>query len=176
MLRSCALLALLFLLTGCFGVSDFGDYWAQSRLDSALTGRWQKLPDAKSSGAVEQLVFTEQDGAHDVAALVDGKPAEDFDAPYPVKSLTLGKQHYLLSRTRGLGGDMVRYELKGKQLLFYSLQPKALARLPKPPANVKVDEYTVTITRLDAATAQWLTALPDDAKLWQRVAAYRQVP
>lgn len=175
MLRSCPLLAMLLLLTACVSVDDFGAYWAQARLDPALTGRWQKQPDANSDGKVEQLVFTPRDQAHEVNGFVDGKPADDPPKPlYPVKALTLGQNHFLLQLEKNPGGNMVRYKLENHVLVFYSLQLRARSALPKPPDTVKFAGDEVSVTQLDKAAAQWLAGLPDAN--WLPISTYRPVP
>lgn len=166
----------LLALAGCLSVDDFGDYWGQAKLDPAFAGRWQKLQ-AKGDKTIEQVVFTEQDGAYDVSATTDGKPAEDFTSPYPVRSLTLGDYQFLLSRNRGLGGDMMRVRPVGQQLEFYALQSDAAQKLLKTPnPNLNFSAYSVGIRRLDAATAAWLAAVPDTPVYWHKTVVYQRVP
>lgn len=166
----------LLLLAGCLSVDDFGDSWAQAKLDPALAGRWQKVQ-SKGEKTVEQVVFTELDGAYDVIATTDGQPAEDFTSPYPVRSLTLGPYQFLLSRNRGLGGDMVRVRPSGRQLEFYTLQSDAARKLLKTANdNLNFSAYSVGIRRLDATTAAWLAAVPDTPAYWHKTVTYRRVP
>lgn len=166
----------LLVLAGCLSVDDFGDSWAQTKLDPIFAGRWQKLQ-AKGDKTVEQVVFTELDGAYDVSATTDGKPAEDFSSPYPVRALTLGPYQFLLSRNRGLGGDMMRVRHVGQQLEFYALQSDTAQKLLKTPnPNLNFSAYSVGIRRLDAATAAWLAAVPDKPTYWHKTVTYQRVP
>jgi hypothetical protein len=172
LMLSMALLA----LAGCLSVDDFGDHWTLAKLDPAFAGRWQKVQ-TKGEKTVEQVVFTAQDGAYDVVATTDGQPADDFTSPYPVRALTLGPYQFLVSRNRGLGGDMVRVRQEGKTLQFYTLQSdtaRALQKLPNP--NLNFSAYSVGIRRLDAATAAWLAAVPDTPVYWRKAVTYRRVP
>lgn len=166
----------LLTLAGCLSVDDFGDAWAQAKRDPVFAGRWQKAQ-TKGEATVEQLVFTEQDGAYDVVATTDGQMAEDFTSPYPVRALTLGSYQFLLSRNRGLGGDMIRVRLEGKTLQFYTLQSdtaRSLLKAPNPDLNFSA--YSIGIRRLDAATIAWLAAVPDTPVYWRKTVSYRRVP
>ncbi len=166
----------LLALAGCLSVDDFGEYWAKAKLDPVFAGRWQKLQ-IKGETTVEQVVFTEQDGAYDVIATTDGQPAEDFTSPYPVRTMTLGSYQFLLSRNRGLGGDMVRVRHVGQQLEFYVLQSDTVQKLLKAPnPNLNFSAYSVGIRRLDTATAAWLAAVPDTPTYWRKTVTYRRVP
>jgi len=186
----------LLALTGCFTVGSFGEYWAQAKLDAALTGRWQ-------SEDCRWLSITERYGAHNIERNYD-----HLGAFYPSKSVMFGNNHYLLyatgldnnykwyhyilEATNSVSGYMWRYEFKDEWLTYYKLKREALVLLPKPPPTVGWEEYAnpaswllfghvdrsmaVYITRLDAETVQWLASLPDGDKFWDVEGRYRQVP
>ena len=175
MFRKC-LLVLVLCLGGCFSVGDFGAYWNQSRVDSTLAGRWQEVTASQKNAKEKHILFKSRDGAYDVDAFENGVRPDDYTSPYPVRSLKLGPYDFLLSRPHGAGGDMVRYKLDGNELLFYALDGKAAKALLKPPnPNLEPGEYSTDIKILDAATAQWLAQLPDDAATWRVLTTYRRV-
>lgn len=167
-------------LTGCLTVNDFGGAWQQTQLAPELAGRWQKQVTRKTDKTVEQILFTAKGDGYDVEAYKDGELVDDFASVYPAKSLSLGNYRFLLSRTRGVGGEMIRYAVQDKQLTFYKLQPSALQSIQVKEKKVVITPDAVSdsadIMRLDAATLRKLSALPDDKATWYTTVVYKKVP
>ena len=170
------LLAVVLSQTACINVEDFGAYWDKAGTDRALAGTWRQVPAspeqtrAHGYGIGNTIHLTVKADAYEMVVHdAEGKrPDASF---YPVKTLDVGRYHFLLNRrTKGI---MHRYSISGRTLrICQQFGPGMVeflrARYPDARSvhkNKSEGEYLV-IDTFDDEAFTILSNIPDQEKYW----------
>ena len=170
------LLAVVLSQTACINVEDFGAYWDKAGTDRALAGTWRQVsasPDqtrAKGYGIGDTIHLSVTADAYEM--VVHDAEGQRPDALFhPVKTLDVGRYHFLLERRTG--GIMQRYSISGRTLLFCQQFGPGMveflrARYPDARSihkNKHEGEYLV-IDTFDDEAFTILSNIPDQEKYW----------
>jgi hypothetical protein len=176
MRRRLFLLAVVLCQVACINVEDFGAYWHKAGTDPALAGTWRQVsasPEqtrARGYGIGNTMHLSIKGDAYEM--IVRDSEGKRPDAPfYPVKTLDVGRYHFLLARrTKGF---MQRYSIAGSTLLVcQQIGPEMVellrARYPDARSvhkNKAEGEYLV-IDTFDDEAFRILSNIPDQGKYW----------
>jgi hypothetical protein len=170
------LLAVVLSHTACINVEDFGAYWDKAGTDRALAGTWRQVSasgrqtraDGYGIGNIIK-VSVKADAYEMVVHDVEGKrPDSSF---YPVKTLDIGRYHFLLNRrTKGM---MRRYSISGRTVLWCQQFGPGMVEFQRtryPDArsvhkNKSEGEYLV-IDTFDDEAFTILSNIPDQEQYW----------
>jgi hypothetical protein len=170
------LLAVVLSHTACINDEDFGAYWDKAGTDRALAGTWRQVsasPEqtrAHGYGIGNTIKLSVKADAYEMVVRdAEGKrPDASF---YPVKTLDVGRYHFLLNRrTKGI---MQRYSISGRTLLVCQQFGPGMveflrARYPDARSvhkNKSEGEYLV-IDTFDDEAFMILSNIPDQDKYW----------
>ena len=170
------LLTVVLSQTACINVEDFGAYWDKAGTDRALAGTWRQVSASPQQTRAHEYgigntihLSVKADAYEMVVHDAEGKrPDASF---YPVKTLDVGRYHFLLNRrTKGI---MQRYSISGRTLLVcQQIGPGMVefrrARYPGARSvhkNRGEGEYLVIDTFEDEAFTI-LSNIPDQEKYW----------
>lgn len=183
--RTFALVALL-ALSACVDVKDFGAYWAKGTLDAELAGRWKVLAVDNGDknphiGKIYEAIA--KDGSYEVAVTDEDKGTT---AIWHYRTLKAGPYQYLLNNLDGKtkGGLLTRYEVthslfSGTKLKVYYIETGALAkfiaeRQLKAHSFKRTEFGGLTISKLDDAVFEVLSAIPADTHYWKLSEQYEK--
>jgi len=160
----------------CIPVEDFGAYWDKAGVDRTLAGTWRLVsasPEqtrAHGYGIGNTMRLSRKGDAYEM--VVHDADDKEADAPfYPVKTLDVGRYHFILSgRTDGI---MQRYSVSGRTLrVCQQIGPTAVefVRAQYPNArsvhkNKSEGEYLV-IDTFDDEAFTILSNIPDQDEYW----------
>ena len=169
------LLAAVLFQAACINVEDFGAYWDKAGTDRALAGTWRQVPAspeqtrAHGYGIGNTIHLSVKADAYEMVVRDNG--GKRPDARYPVKTLDVGRYHFLLTgRTKGF---MERYSISGRTLLIcQQFGPEMVeflqARYPDARSvhkNQAEGDYLV-IDTFDDEAFKVLSNIPDEEKYW----------
>lgn len=154
MLRTIAIMLLLFPLTGCFVVDDFGAYWKNGRLDPKLEGKWM---DMTTKGSI--ILIRHDDYYH----------YGNMNDETVIKTLMLDGASYLMMRNND-GQAMFRYTVDSDRLIVYIPNPgKKLefdTKYVNKIENIVVEEEGYRVTTLTEEVVDALRMLGRDKGYW----------
>jgi hypothetical protein len=163
----------VFLLAACIPVEDFGAYWEKARVDPALAGRWENVPDPDQQEEKVAYNFIKEDQDYRVVGYESGEEK----GAYRVKTLDAGPYHFFLASGEN-DRVLLRYEATDKTLTTYNLRSEPAWLFFKehfPPADdIKLEEGmpgpTLKIKVLSEDVIKMLAAIPAGELYWDTAA------
>lgn len=144
-------LTLLSFTSGCMIVDDFGTYWDQGILDTALEGAWES-----TDNECIQYIKSNDHYAMKNETLI-------------IKTLPLKNSKFMMMK-----GDkenlIYKYSISNNELILYSPNKNKRDEYKEQYSNqhITLDKYTVTITTLDESVIDLLQKLGNQPDFWQK--------
>lgn len=167
-MRVLSIFLLVFSLSGCFIVKDFGAYWDKGIVDADLESKWVNVNDSKN---VLNLKSTDdhyvQDGTKNT-----------------MKTLVIGEHKFMMiiDNTNGKNSMnmLVNYEVKDNNLKIYQFKQELYEKIQKEIGDnsYKVKSGKISSLAISTLTEDSLKSLEElakDRKYWAEFMIYKKV-
>ena len=144
------LFTLLTFVAGCVIVEDFGTYWDQGIVDPALEGSWQD-----SNGKCMQYIKSN-----------DHYTMENENLT--IRTLPLKNSTYMMMKENE-SHFLYKYSVTDQKLTLYtpSKDKREAYQAQYSNQNIVLNDYTVTITTLDASVIDLLEKIGNQPEFWK---------
>ncbi len=144
------LFTLLTFASGCMIVEDFGTHWDQGIVDSALEGSWQD-----SNGECMQYIKSNDHYTMKNENLI-------------IRTLPLKNSTYMMMKENE-SHFLYKYTVSDQKLTLYTPDKGQREAYQKQYSNqnITLNDYTVTITTLDASVIDLLEKIGNQPEFWK---------